>query len=91
MGSRFLVDLVYRARRRAALNRVETKRAWFTNLDLVAHAQDHFPYGYHFANRDFRPSCYGIAMVLLWCIILKKVHTYKDNAHSNHIATGSNS
>ena len=53
-------------------------------LDLVAHAKDHFPYGYHFVNSDFRPCCYGVAR----CIIL--VHTYQDSAHSNYIATGSN-
>ena len=35
---------------------------------------------------DFRPCCYGVVR----CIILKKlVHIYQDNAHSNHIATGS--
>ena len=57
-----------------------------TNLDIVAHVQDHFPYGYQFVNSDFRPCRYSVAR----CINLKKiVHTYKDNAHSNHIATGS--
>ena len=45
-----------------------------------------FPTVYNFVNSDFRPCCYGVAR----CIILKKiVHTYQDNAHSNHIATGS--
>ena len=35
-----------------------------SNLDLVAHAQDHFPYGsMHVTilyNSDFRPCCYGV-------------------------------
>ena len=58
-----------------------------TNLDLVAHAQDHFRYGYYFVNSDFRPCYYGVAR----CINLKKlVYTYQVSTPGNHIATGSN-
>ena len=55
----FLVDLVHQAR--ATLNRQKPNMHALSNLDLVAHAQDHFHYGYHFASSYFRPCCYGVA------------------------------
>ena len=61
MGVSFLVDLVHRSPRAKArgcgeLNRPENLHPLALSvLDPVEHAQDHFHYGYHFVNSDFRP------------------------------------
>ena len=53
-----------------------------TNLDLVAHAQDHFPYGSMHVTILQTVILDPVAMVLLGALSWKKiVHTYQDNAH----------
>ena len=51
-----------------------------TNLELIAHAQDHFRHGYHFVTVILDP----VAMVLLGELTCKKlVHTYQVSTPGN--------